>query len=154
FDLTWRWEFLELFNQRVNLQTILAVLAAVLNFLVALFGRHKPRYYYGVVALLGLAALSVLVTPTSWGVNELIRLFSGASFFFVAGIALGQKKKFDLFAVGFLAIVCVPLILSLFQVAGLLPYEYWDWLDGRETGRASGTYQHPLDIVFLIVYAV
>jgi len=103
---------------------------------------------------LGLATLSVLITPTSWGVNELIRLFSGASFFFTAGLALGDKKKFDRFALVFLAIIYVPLVLSLFQVAGLLPYEYWDWLDGLEVGRASGTYQHPLEIVFFLVYAV
>lgn len=154
FDLTWRWEFLTVFNQRVNPQAIVAVLVAVLNCIVAVFGRRKPRYYYGVVALLGLATLSVVVNSTSWGVNELIRLFSGASFFFTAGLVLGDKKKFDRFALVFLAILCVPLILSLFQVAGLLPYVYWDWLDGLEVGRASGTYQHPLELVFFLVYAV
>jgi len=153
-DLTWRWEFLQVFNQRVNPQAIVAVLVVVLNCLAAVFGRRKPRYSALVVALLGLATFSVLLSPTSWGMNELIRLFSGASFFFTAGFVLRDKKKFDRFAVILLATVCVPLILSLFQAAGLLPYEYWDWLDGLETGRVSGTYQHPLEMVFFLVYTV
>jgi O-antigen ligase len=153
-DLTWRWEFLQMFNQRVNPQAIVAVLVAVLNCLAAVFGRRKPRYSGAVVALLGVASLSVLISPTSWGMNELIRLFSGASFFFTAGFVLRDKKKFDRFALILLATVCVPLVFSLFQVVGLLPYEYWDWLNGLEIGRASGTYQHPLEIVFFLVYAV
>jgi O-antigen ligase len=153
-DLTWRWEFVRVFNQRVNPQAIVAVLVVVLNSLAAVFGRRKPRYSALVMALLGLATFSVLLSPTSWGINELIRLFSGASFFFTAGFVLRDKKKFDRFAMVLLATVCVPLILSLFQAAGVLPYEYWDWLDGLETGRVSGTYQHPLELVFFLVYTV
>ena len=153
-DLTWRWEFLQVFNQRVNPQAVVAVLVVVLNCLAGMFGRRKPRHSALVVALLGLATFSVLLSPTSGGMNELIRLFSGASFFFTAGFVLRDKKKFDSFAVVLLATVCVPLILSLFQAAGVFPYEYWDWLDGLETGRVSGTYQHPLEMIFFLVYTV
>lgn len=154
-DLTWRWQFLDVLNQRVNLQAILGVLVAILNCLVAVFGRRKPRYSRRVLLLLAVATLSVIVTPSSWGVNELVRLFAGVSFFFTAGLILGEKGKFDRFAVMFLAIVCVPLVLSLFQVAGLLPFEYWDDLpDGQRIGRASGTYQHPGDLIFFLIYAV
>jgi hypothetical protein len=142
-DLTWRWEFFNIFNQSVNPQAILGVLVAVLNCLVAVFGRYRPRYFRRVVLLLGVATLAVIITPTSWGVNELIRLFSGVSFFFTAGLVLGEKKKFDRFTIGFLATLCVPLALSLLQVVGILPFEYWDRLDGQDVGRASGTVPAP-----------
>lgn len=153
-DLTWRREFFNIFNQSVNPQAILAVLVTVLNGLVAVFGRRKPRYSRRVLLLLGVATFSVIITPTGWGVNELLRLFSGVSFFFTAGLVLGEEKTFDRFTIGFLAALCVPFALSLLQVVGILPFEYWDWLDGQDVGRASGTYQHPLQIVFLLIYAV
>jgi O-antigen ligase len=153
-DLTWRWEFFHVINQRVNPQAIIAIAVAVMNGIVLVSSRRYPRHSRRVLLLLGLATLAVIVTPTSWGANELLRLFSGVSFFFSAGVVLGEKNKFDRFAVIFLAVLCIPLILSLFQVAGILPFEYWDWIDGQETGRASGTYQHPLEIVFFLIYAV
>lgn len=153
-DLTWRWEFLNVFNQRVNPQAILAVLASGMNCLVALLGRRKPRYSGRVLLLLAVATISVILTPSSWGVNELLRLFSGVSFFFTAGLALGDQKRFHRFSIVFLVILCVPLVLSLLQVAGFLPFEYWDWLENHEVGRASGTYQHPLEVIFFLVYAV
>ncbi len=154
-DLTWRWEFFNVFNQSVNLQAILGVLVALLNGVVVVYGRRKPRYSRRVLLLLAAATLSVIITPSSWGVNELVRLFSGVSFFFTAGLVLGEKRKFDRFAMMFLAILCVPLVLSLFQVAGFLPFEYWDDLpDGQQIGRASGTYQHPGELIFFLIYAV
>ena len=153
-DLTWKWEFFHIINQRVNPQAIVAIIVAVLNGIVLVSNRRHPRHSRRVLLLLGFATLAMIVTPTSWGTNELLRLFSGVSFFFSAGLVLGEKSTFDRFAVIFLAVLCLPLILSLFQVAGILPFEYWDWIDGQETGRASGTYQHPLEIVFFLVYAI
>jgi O-antigen ligase len=154
FDLTWRWEFFNIFEQRVNPQAILAALVVLFNSLAAIFGRRKPRYFRRVLFLLAVATLSVIITPTSWGVNELVRLFAGVSFFFTAGIVLCDENKFDRFSLFFLGIVCVPLTLSLLQVVGLLPFEYWDEVGGEMIGRASGTYQHPLECVFFLVYAV
>src|SRR5262249_52838079 len=78
---------------------------------------------------------------------------SGASYYFVAGFALGKKERFDRFSIGFLICLSVPLILSVFQVVGLLPFEYWDWVDDHDVGRASGTYQHPSEVIFFLVFA-
>ena len=153
-DLTWRWEFMEIVNQRVNPQAILAGLVIFLNAIVVVFGSRKPQHFRLVLVLCGFATLSVVLTPTSWGVNELIRLFAGVSFFFSTGIAMSEKEIFDRFCRAFLMALCVPLSLSLLQVVGVLPFEYWDWLDNQDIGRASGTYQHPLEVVFFLVYAI
>lgn len=154
-DLTWRWGLGEVFNQRVNSQAILAVFVTLLNGIVLLFARRKVPHYRLVLLLLGLATVSVILTPTPWGLNELLRLYAGASFFFTAGLLLSNKKRFDRFVQCFLWALTVPVVLSLFQVAGLVPYEYWDWTDAAGwVGRASGTYQHPLDLVFYLVYAI
>jgi O-antigen ligase len=154
FDLTWRWEFFNIFNQRVNPQAIVGVLVTVLNLLVATLGYRKVLHSKRVLLFLGMATVSVIVTPSVGAVNELIRIFSGVSFFFTAGLALREKQKFDRFALGLLVVLCVPLVLSLLQVAGVLSFDYWDWIDGLEMGRASGTYQHPLEVVFFLVYAI
>jgi O-antigen ligase len=153
-DLTWRLEFMEIVHQRVNPQAIVALFVVLLNGMALTLGRRKPQHYRRVLLLLSIATFSVAVTPTAWGVNELIRLFAGVSFFFSAGPALIDKRRFDSFSILFLAILCIPLFLSLLQVAGVLPFEYWDWLDNQEVGRASGTYQHPLEVVFFLAYAV
>jgi O-antigen ligase len=154
-DLTWRWEFFNIFNQRVNPQAIVAIIVAALSGILLVSSRRSPRHSRRVILLLGFATLSVIVTPTSWGVNELLRLFAGLSFFFTAGFVLREQEKFDRFAVFLLVALCVPLVLALLQVAGILPYEYWDWIGWSErVGRASGTYQHPLELVFFLVYAV
>jgi O-antigen ligase len=154
-DLTWRWGLGEVFNQRLNSQAILAVFVTLLNGIVLLFARRKVPHYRLVLLLLGLATVSVILTPTPWGLNELLRLYAGASFFFTAGLLLSNKKRFDRFVQCFLWALTVPVVLSVFQVAGLVPYEYWDWTDAAGwVGRASGTYQHPLDLVFYLVYAI
>jgi len=154
FDLTWQWEFFNIFNQRVNPQSIVAVLVTLLNLLVGFFSFRNKPYSGRVFLFLGMATVSVVVTPTAEGLNELIRLYSGVSFFFTAGLALAHKKKFDEFSSWLLVVLCLPLALSCLQVAGVLPFNYWDWIDGHEVGRASGTYQHPLEIVNLLVYAI
>jgi O-antigen ligase len=153
-DLTWRWELIEVFNQRVNPQAVLAVFVTLLNGIVVLFARRRVPHYRLVLLLLGLATVSVILTPTPWGINELLRLYAGASFFFTAGLVLSNKRRFDRFVQCFLWALTVPVVLSLFQVAGLVPYEYWDWTDAGMVGRASGSYQHPLDLVFYLVYAI
>jgi hypothetical protein len=153
-DLTWRWEFIRIVHQNVNIQAVLAIFVAILNGIVALFSRQKLRHSRLVMLLLGMATLSVIVTPTSWGVNELLRLYAGVSFFFTAGLVLSDKRKFDRFVNCFLWALTVPVILAIFQALGMVPYEYWDWTDRGLIGRASGSYQHPIDLVFFLVYAI
>jgi len=153
-DLSWRSEFANVFNQRVNPQALLAILVAILNGIAFLFSRRRPRHSGRVLLFLGFAILSVIITPTAGGVNELVRLICGISFFFTAGLVLADRKKFDRFSIALLALICVPLILSIFQMGGLLPFDYWDEQDGLSVGRATGTYQHPTELVSFLVYAV
>ncbi|MFZ3331523.1 MAG: O-antigen ligase family protein [Candidatus Acidiferrales bacterium] len=153
-DLTWRWEFIRIVHQSVNIQSILAMFVVVLNGIVVLFSRQRPRHSGLVLMLLGTATVSVIVTPTSWGLNELLRLYAGMSFFFTAGLVLCDKRRFDRFVHCFLWALMVPVILAIFQAIGIVPYEYWDWTDMGLVGRASGSYQHPLDLAFFLVYAI
>lgn len=153
-DLTWRWQFFDLFEQQVNLQTLVALLVILLNAIAFFFGKRTLPFARPVLCLMGLASLSVCLTPTSWGLNELLRLCAGTSFFFTAGWVLDSGKKFDRFANWFLAAVFVPVLLSYFQLAGILPFEYWDWMEKAEIGRVSGTYVHPLGLVYYLIYAI
>ncbi len=153
-DLTWRFQFLEFSEQHVNLQALLGLLAVAFTALAMVWKRRQLVQNRAVVWLCILSPVSLALTPTSWGLNELIRLYACLAFFFTAGLVLGAEERFDSFANLFLLAVSVPVLLSYVQAVGLLPFEYWDTIGGQNVGRATGTYQHPLGLVYLLVYAI
>ena len=152
WDLTWRWRFFSFAEQEVNVQTFLALLALGLNAIALLHTNSWRRLPRRVSIFLGCAALSVLFSPSSWGVNELLRLLAGVAFFYTAGPVLAEPRQFDRFAKGLLLVCVVPIVLSFLQLAGLLSYSYWDWVDGVRIGRISGGYETPLSLVYLFVF--
>lgn len=153
-DLTWRWRFVTVAEQGVNIQTLVGLLVVVVTGLAAFFWNKHLVLDLKIILFLIVASLAVLLTPTSWGINELVRLFAGVSFFFTAGIVLDREESFDRFAKYFVLIVTVPVILSFLQQAQILPFEYWDWIEDHWVGRVSGTYQHPLGLIYFLVYAI
>ncbi|MEM3433163.1 MAG: hypothetical protein QXP27_03195 [Candidatus Methanomethyliaceae archaeon] len=152
-DLAWRWRFMTIAEQGVNVQSVVATFVIM----VAGFGLVLRRQCLVVsktaILFLVFATVSVGLTPTSWGINELIRLYAAVSVYFLAGTVLQSEKRFERFARYYIVAVMVPVLLSFLQKAGLLQFEYWDWLEGGPVGRASGTYQHPLGLIYFVVYA-
>src|SRR5277367_2643587 len=152
-DLTWRWSFFRFSEQAVNTQAIVGLTVLLLNGIAVLKTAAWTRWPRRVMVMLAFASLSVCFSPSSWALNELVRLLAGTTFFYTAGPLLADPKQFDRFAKVFLVALTLPVILSYFQWAGILPYEYWDWLDGQEVNRASGTYPTPLSMSFFLYYA-
>jgi O-antigen ligase len=152
-DLTWRWQPFRFSQQPVNIQTYVGLIVLALNG-IAIVSRFAwlgmPRR---VIVFLAWATLSVAISPSSMGFNELLRLLAGLTFFYTAGPSLAESSRFDRFAKIFLCAMVVPLVLTCFQVAGVLPYEYFDWNENGELGRASGTYPTPLSLSFFLIYA-
>ncbi|MBZ5568030.1 MAG: O-antigen ligase family protein [Acidobacteriia bacterium] len=153
-DLTWRWRLFELAAQRVNPQSVIGLVVPALTFAAFLQRRRECANSKPVVAFLLLATISVAVNFSPEGVNELLRLFAGVSFYFVAGAVLHDEQRFDRFCRWFVATVSIPVLLCYLQIAGTAPFEYWDWIDGEAVGRVSGTYQHPLGVIFFLLYAI
>jgi O-antigen ligase len=152
-DLTWKWSFFQFSEQRVNTQAAVGLIVLGLNAIAIVKRAAARKLPRRVMIFLACASLSVVFSPSSWGFNELMRLLAGTTFFYTAGPYLAEPKQFDRFAKLFLLAMVVPVILSFCQWAGIVPYEYWDWLDGREVGRASGTYPTPLSMSFFLYYA-
>lgn len=152
-DLTWRWSFFRFSEQSVNTQAIVGLTVLALNGVAVLKTAAWRRLPKHVMVMLAFASVSVLFSPSSWAFNELIRLLAGTTFFYTAGPLLADPKQFDRFAKAFLLAMTLPVVLSYFQWAGILPYEYWDWLDGQSVNRASGTYPTPLSMSFFLYYA-
>src|SRR5437879_5002185 len=153
-DLTWSWRFFKISEQEINIQTVVGLVMLIINLKVGLLekrGRVLPRT---VGLFLAFTLISVSLTFTSWGVNEVIRLFTGLSFFFSAGFILCDETRFLRFAKLFLASLSVPLLFSYLEIAGVLPYQYWDWVDGVEVGRVTGGYEHPLGLIYFLLYAI
>lgn len=142
-DLTWRWRFANVAEQGVNIQTLVAMLGIAVTGLAIFLWKRRLVLDVKVILFLTCASLSILLTPVLQGINELVRLLAGVSFFFTAGVVLDKEKLFDRFAKYFVLTVSVPVALSFLQKAQILPYDYWDWIGGHPVGRVSGTYQHP-----------
>jgi len=153
-DLTWRWRFIEIAEQGVNIQTLVSIFVILLTGLALILRRRQVVLWRWIVLFPVSAAISVVLTPTSWGINELIRLYAGIAFAFTAGIALSTEEVFDRFAKYFVLMVSVPAGLSFLQKAQILPFEYWDWIEDQAIGRVSGTYQHPLGLIYFLAYAI
>jgi hypothetical protein len=152
FDLTWRWSFFRFSEQNVNVQTFVGLIVLILNGIAILNRETRHRLPRRVLLFLSCATLSVIVSPSSWGFNELLRLFAGTAFFYTAGRFLADPGRFDHFAKAFLVAATVPILLAFLQIAGFLPYDYWDWIETVAIGRVSGTYNHPLGLIFLFMY--
>ena len=153
-DLAWRWDAFQIGTQRVNLQAIVALLLIALA-VPALLIHVKRAVIIPPVVLLGLVGgLSVLLTPSVGAFDELLRLYAGLALAIVAPIALRNQHDVDRFAKWLIAATSIPVVLSYLQLAGILPYEYWDWTDRGELERVSGTYQHPLGLIYFLVVAI
>ncbi|HEY1801728.1 MAG TPA: hypothetical protein VGG46_12410, partial [Terriglobales bacterium] len=153
-DLTWRWEFIQFSEQRVNVQAIVGICIIVFASVRIVHLRHIKFNYSLVLTFLGIATFSVLYSPSSWGFNELIRLYSGIAFFFVAFLVLSKPALFDRFAFALIGTVTIPVVLAFLQVAHILPFDYWDWIEGERIGRASGSYNTPLGLVYFLMYTI
>lgn len=159
-DLTWKWQVGAVAGQRVNAQTVMAVFLVTL--VAVNFGLRSRQLVRSptVIAFLVSTSLSLFICATApichiaGAANEYLRFLSGVAIFFVAGSFLNVSSVFSKFTCVFLLVVTVPVILSFFQRLGFLEFEYWDWIGGVRVGRVSGTYQHPLNLAFYIVYAI
>lgn len=152
-DLMWQWSFGEYHGQPINIQTLVGLFALLLNGIV-LLGRPRDRHLPSLVLVfMALACISLAFTFTSEGLNELLRLLAGVTFFFSAGRLLADQRRFDRFAKALVLVSAIPVFLSFLQLIGLIPYYYWDWINGAPIGRVSGAYPTPLSLVYLLIYA-
>jgi O-antigen ligase len=151
-DLTWHWPFFDFGVQEVNAQTIVGLIALSLNLIFLIQRPWDHRIPRIVLIFLAFASFSVLCTPTAEGFNELLRLLTGATFFYSAGSLLAKEKQFDRFAKVLVVVVSIPVLLSFLQLVGAINYYYWDWIGGGAVGRVSGTYPTPLSLVYLLIY--
>ncbi len=84
-----------------------------------------------IVLFLVSAAISVVISPTFWGINELIRLYAGVALFFIAGVVLATEETFNRFAKAFILMLSVPVGLSFLQKMQMLPLSIGTGLKAR-----------------------
>lgn len=154
-DLFWNVGFGELLGQTLNLQTIAAVSLSGLA-LVALI--HTPRPVNQVeaaaFALCGVAVVSALASLSTSAVAELVRLVSALAAVFVSRLVITSRERLRLLLQLFVASTSVPVVLALLQTAGFLSFQRVEWQAGSYVGRASGTYEHPINLVLFLVMAI
>src|SRR5260370_373023 len=74
--------------------------------------------------------------------------------FWSAGSLLCDETRFLRFGKLFIMCISVPVFLSYLEMTGVLPYQYWDWIDGAEVGRVTGGYEHPLTLIYFLIYGI
>jgi hypothetical protein len=153
-DLTWQWRFAAAGQQGVNLQSVVGALAIAVAILAPFVWSRRLVTDARIFGLLAVATVSVVVSPSPQAVNEYLRLLAALSFFFTTGAGLRDEAGFERFAKLFVAVVSVPLVLSIAQWAEILPYYSRDWVDMQEVGRVSGAYEHPLNLLYFLIYAI
>ena len=67
---------------------------------------------------------------------------------------MSKQPSFDRFAYAFVAVLSLPVVLALLQSAGIVSFDYWDWIEGLQIGRASGTYTTPLGLIYFLIYSI
>ena len=92
-DLMWRWSFFRFSEQDVNTQAVVGLAVLSLNGVAVLKNAAWRRLPRRVMLLLAFASLSVVLSPSSWAVNELVRLLAGTTFFYTAGPLLAEPRQ-------------------------------------------------------------
>ncbi|WP_217640777.1 O-antigen ligase family protein [Blastococcus tunisiensis] len=154
-DLFWGVSFGEVLGQTLNLQTV-AALALIGLAVVALIQVPRPVNLpeAAAFALCGVAAVSCLVSSTTSAIAELLRLLAALAAVFVSRIVFTTPEHLRRLIRLFVASTAVPVVLALLQAAGFLSFQRQEWQAGAYVGRASGLYEHPINLVLFLVMAI
>lgn len=90
-------------------------------------------------------------------IDNLLRLLSSMSFILVVAPNINEKHL-EKFLYLFIIFTLIPIIISFMQVSGLVPFTYWDYINGERVFRASGGYRQPSVLtrfaVFGLIYSL
>lgn len=86
----------------------------------------------------------VLLNFTSYkDFDYVLRLTSELPFLIIVSSKIDNHEKFDKILIGFLIASIIPIIITFLQVAGIVPYTYFDYVNGIKISRGSGGYRQP-----------
>lgn len=127
----------------------------IVIFLIFLFRKPKDlvlwKYPFWILAA---ALISCLVGSYSYpfdAFDTYVRLFSSMALIFLAGKYISDQDIRRLFH--FLLIVTIiPIIVSILQVSGFLPYTDFDFIGGISLGRVSGGYEKQVSMMAYFLY--
>lgn len=155
-DLSWKRDFIVIFNKGLNLQGIIAItLPFAFIFLILLKKRNNFVFSKEITLfLLSITFSSVVFGSTGWALITYFRFIGGIVFFVLVGKILNDEYKIVKFMYYVIMIMYVPIILSFLQLLGILPYEYWDVVSYLGyVGRATATYKHPADLIRILIFS-
>lgn len=86
-------------------------------------------------------------------IDNQLRLLSSMAFILVVAPDINEKRL-EKFIYIFVIFTMVPIIISFLQVVGLVPYTYWDYIEGAKIARASGGYRQPSVLTRFTVFGL
>lgn len=142
-DLAWEEEFL----LGMNLAGIVATFIIALTIIYGFKQREITKIRSlsvgtGLLFFAYIAIITLINTTQLSDYNYAIRLLSELAFLIIVAPHISLKNLNKLM-IWFLVVTLVPILLTYGQVAGIVEYTYFDYVDGNQISRGSGGYRQP-----------
>ena len=140
-DLAWQKNLFMGMNL-AGLVAILIILMTVVYFPFRMGTKYCFAFISGLIYIFYIFLCTVLNCTTFTDFNYFLRLLSEFSFLVIVAPRLSLNKMNHV--IGFFVIVTlVPIFITFLQVAGVVKYTYFDYLQGTVISRGSGGYRQP-----------
>lgn len=140
-DLAWgRTIFMNL-----NLAGLIAVFTIVLTviyFIVRPTMSVNVTVYTGILYAAYIGYITILNFTALNDLDYTLRLMSELAFLIVVAPRISHEKLNKCILL-FTIMTLIPIFITYFQAMGIVPYTYFDWVNGVKISRGSGGYRQP-----------
>ena len=138
----------------INPAGFLAILISALALLSIGINNFKLKMSYPMFAFVVYTLIITLIHVREFSnIADWLRIFSGVAFFFAVAPYI-DVEAFMKYARVFMISTLVPIVFTFLQVAKILPYQYFDWVNGVHVSRATGGYPQPAVLTRFLVFGL
>lgn len=152
-DLAWA----DTYFWGLNLAGITAIVLILIMLIDVVSSKNHQISLYLFFFLIYMVMITALYSKNYSDFDTVLR-FSSTMVFFVTVAPKINNKELDRTILFFCIATIVPIILSFAQLVGIIPYTYWDYIEGIVIERASGGYRQPSVLtrfcIFGLIYAL
>lgn len=138
----------------INPAGYVALLTAVLAcFSIAISG-FKFKVSIPILVFVSYTLLITLLNMSSFSnISDWLRIFSSVSFYFAVAPYL-ELSTFRNYVKVYLMATMIPIVFVFLQVAKIMPYQYFDWVNGVHVSRATGGFPQPAVLTRFLVFGL
>lgn len=137
------WKYIILLN--MNLAGLTAIIIIILSILYFTFYPKLSLSFtscIGIIYVIYIGTITLINSSSLIDFNYSLRLMSEIVFLIVIAPHI-SIKKLDTLLLLFTITTLVPIFITYFQTMGIIPYTYFDYINGVQICRGSGGYRQP-----------